>query len=102
VYCKASHRDELKAGYSRSSVEESLGRLLKAGMKIVSRPEIEANDLVEGSPFLSQLFSRSSRRSKSKNYLGSRSEKVKLFVTDDQVDEALRRLQESQCAAGAR
>src|SRR2546430_76549 len=68
--------DELKGRVQSQLVEESLGEVIKErGLKIVSRPEIEANDLVEGSPFLSQLFSRSSRRSKSKTILGSRSRK---------------------------
>ena len=41
-----------KAKYSRSLVEESLAEVIKErGLQIVSRPEIEANDLVEGSPF---------------------------------------------------
>src|SRR5215831_10758690 len=65
--------DELKGQVQSQLVEDSLGEVIKErGLQIVSRPAIEVKD-----------------------YLGIEVERVKLSVTDDQVDEALRRLQES-------
>jgi trigger factor len=88
--------DELKGRVQSQLVEESLGEVIKErGLKIVSRPEIEANDLVEGSPFSFSAVFEIKPPIEVKDYLGIEVEKVKLFVTDDQVDEALRRLQES-------
>ena len=88
--------DELKGQVQSQLVEESLGEVIKErGLQIVSRPEIEANDLVEGSPFSFSAVFEIKPPIEVKDYLGIEVEKVKLFVTDEQVDEALRRLQES-------
>ena len=88
--------DELKGQVQSQLVEESLGEVIKErGLQIVSRPEIEANDLVEGSPFSFSAVFEIKPPIEVKDYLGIEVEKVKLFVTDDQVDEALRRLRES-------
>ncbi len=88
--------DELKGQVRSQLVEESLGEVIKErGLQIVSRPEIEANDLVEGSPFSFSAVFEIKPAIEVKDYLGIEVEKVKLFVTDDQVNEALRRLQES-------
>ena len=88
--------DELKGQVRSQLVEESLGEVIKErGLQIVSRPEIEANDLVEGSPFSFSAVFEIKPAIEVKDYLGIEVEKVKLFVNDDQVNEALRRLQES-------
>ncbi len=88
--------DELKGQVRSQLVEESLGEVIKErGLQIVSRPEIEANDLVEGSPFLFSAVFEIKPAIEVKDYLGIDVEKVKLSVTDDQVNQALRRLQES-------
>jgi trigger factor len=88
--------DELKGQVQSQLVEDSLGEVIKErGLQIVSRPEIEANDLVEGSPFSFSAVFEIKPPIEVKDYLGIEVEKVKLFVTDEQVDEALRRLQES-------
>ena len=88
--------DELKGQVQSQLVEESLGEVIKErGLQIVSRPEIEANDLVEGSPFSFSAVFEIKPPIEVKDYLGVEVEKVKLSVTDEQVDEALRRLQES-------
>ncbi len=88
--------DELKGQVQSQLVEESLGEVIKdRGLQIVSRPEIEANDLVEGSAFSFSAVFEIKPPIEVKDYLAIAVEKVKLFVTDDQVDEALRRLQES-------
>ena len=44
--------DEVKGEVQSQLVEESLGEVIKErGLQIVSRPEVEANDLVEGGSF---------------------------------------------------
>jgi trigger factor len=94
--------DELKGQVRSQLVEESLGEVIKErGLQIVSRPEIEANDLVEGSPFSFSAVFEIKPPIEVKDYLGIEVEKVKLFVTDEQVDEALRRLQESHARLDA-
>ena len=88
--------DELKGQVRSQLVEESLGEVIKErGLQIVSRPEIETNDLIEGSPFSFSAVFEIKPAIEVKDYLGIEVEKVKLFVNDDQVNEALRRLQES-------
>ena len=88
--------DEVRGQVRSQLVEESLGEVIKErGLQIVSRPEIETNDLVEGSPFSFSAVFEVKPPIEVKDYLGIEVEKVKLFVTDDQVNEALRRLQES-------
>ena len=58
--------DELRGQVRSQLVEDSLGEVIKErGLQIVSRPEIEANDLVEGSSSFSSGFrSQASDRSK--------------------------------------
>ncbi|HSE91520.1 MAG TPA: trigger factor [Candidatus Binatia bacterium] len=88
--------DELKGQVRSQLVEESLGEVIKErGLQIVSRPEIEANDLVEGSPFSFSAVFEVKPAIEVRDYLGIEVEKVSLFVTDEQVNEALRRLRES-------
>src|SRR5262245_59480565 len=78
--------DELKGQVQSHLVEESLGEVIKErGLQIVSRPEIEANDLVEGSPFSFSAVFEIKPPIEVKDYLGIEVEKVKLFVTDEQV-----------------
>jgi trigger factor len=88
--------DELKGQVRSQLVEGSLGEVIKErGLQIVSRPEIEANDLVEGSPFFFSAIFEIKPAIELKDYLGIEVEKVKLSVSDEQVNQALRRLQES-------
>jgi trigger factor len=88
--------DEVRGQVQSQLVEESLGEVIKErGLQIVSRPEIEANDLVEGGSFSFSAVFEIKPPIEVKDYLGIEVEKVKLSVTDDQVNEALRRLQES-------
>jgi trigger factor len=88
--------DEVRGQVQSQLVEEFLGEVIKErGLQIVSRPEIEANDLVEGGSFSFSAVFEIKPPIEVKDYLGIEVEKVKLSVTDDQVNEALRRLQES-------
>ncbi|MGH7824151.1 MAG: trigger factor [Candidatus Binatia bacterium] len=89
--------DEIKGQVRSQLVEDSLGEVIKErGLQIVSRPEISANDLQEGQAFSFSAVFEVKPEIEAKNYVGVEVEKVKLSVTEDQVDEALKRLQESQ------
>ena len=88
--------DELRGQVRSQLVEDSLGEVIKErGLQIVSRPEIDAHDLVEGNPFSFSATFEVKPAIEVGEYLGIEIEKFKLSVTEDQVDEALRRLQES-------
>jgi trigger factor len=88
--------DELKEQVRSQLVEVSLGAAIKEhGLQIVSRPEIEANDLLEGSPFSFSAVFEVKPPIEVTDYLGVEVEKIKISVSDDQVNEALRRLQDS-------
>jgi trigger factor len=88
--------DELLGQVRSQLVEDSLGEVIKEqGLQIVSRPEIETQDLVEGHPFSFSAIFEVKPLIEVRDYLGVEVEKLKLSVTDDQVDDSLRRLQES-------
>jgi trigger factor len=89
--------DEVKGEVRSHLVEESLGEVIKErGLQIVSRPEVEANELDEDGAFSFSAVFEVKPDIQVKDYLGVEVEKVKLSVSDAQVDEALRRLQEGQ------
>lgn len=88
--------DELKGQVRSQLVEASLGEIIKErGLQIVSRPEIEANDLLEDRPFSFSAVFEVKPDIAVKDYLGVEVARIKLSVSDDQVDQALKRLQES-------
>ena len=88
--------DEVKGEVRSHLVEESLGEVIRErGLQIVSRPEVEANDLSEADAFSFSAVFEVKPEIDVKEYLGVEIERVKLAITDAQVDEALRRLQES-------
>jgi len=88
--------DEIKGQVRSQLVEDSLGEVIKErGLRIVSRPEIEANDLEEGRGFSFSAVFEVKPEIEIKDYLGVEVEKVKITVTDSQVEAALQRLQES-------
>jgi trigger factor len=87
--------DEVKGEVRSHLVEESLGEVIKErGLEIVSRPEVEANELDEGGAFSFSAVFEVKPQIQIKDYVGIEVETVRLSVTDAQVDEALRRLQE--------
>ena len=87
--------DELKGEVKSHLVEESLGEVIKErGLQIVSRPEVETNDLNEGGPFSFSAVFEIKPEIEVKDYLGVEVEKIKLAISDDQVQEALKRIQE--------
>ena len=76
-------------------VEESLGEIIRErGLQIVSRPEIEANDPSEGGIFSFSAVFEIKPEIAVHDYLGVEVEKPRVAITDGQVAEALRRLQE--------
>ena len=88
--------DEIRGQVRSHLVEDSLGEVIKErGLQIVSQPEIEADDLEEGRAFSFSAVFEVKPNIDVQDYLGIAVEKVRLSVTDAQVEEALRRLQES-------
>jgi trigger factor len=87
--------EEVKGEVKSHLVEESLGEVIKKrGLQIVSRPEVEANDPSEGSDFSFSAVFEIKPEIQVKDYLGVEVEKVKITVADDQVQDALKRIQE--------
>lgn len=87
--------DEVKGEVRAHLVEESLGEVIKErGLEIVSRPEVEANELNESGAFSFSAIFEVKPEIDAKNYFGIAVEKVRLSVSETQIDEALRRLQE--------
>ena len=87
--------DEVKGEVRSHLVEESLGEIIRErGLQIVSRPEVEADDLSEGGTFSFSAVIEIKPEIDVKDYLGVEVEKPKLVITDAQVDEALQRLRE--------
>ena len=85
---------EIKGQVRSQLVEHSLGEAIKErGLKIVSRPEIEADDLADGADFAFSATFEIKPDFELKDYLGVDVERVKLAVTDEQVDQALQRIQ---------
>jgi len=87
--------EEIKGEVRSHLVEESLGEAIKErGLQIVSRPEIEANDLEEGRGFSFSATVEVKPEIEIKEYQGLEVEKVKIGITDAQVESALERLRE--------
>src|ERR1043166_3693002 len=88
--------EEIKGEVRSHLVEESLGEAIKErNLQIVSRPEIEANDLEEGRGFSFSATVEVKPEIEIKEYQGIDVEKVKIGITDAQVDSALERLRQS-------
>jgi trigger factor len=88
--------DEVKGEVKSHLVEESLAEVLKErSLQIVSRPEVETNDLREGDPFSFSALFEIKPQIEAKDYFGVEVEKPKLTVSEEQVESALKRLQEA-------
>jgi len=88
--------DEIKGQVRSQLVEDSLGEVIKErGLQIVSRPEIESNELEEGRGFPFSAVFEVKPEIEVKDYVGVEVEKIRLAVTDSQVEAALERLRES-------
>lgn len=88
--------DEIRGQVRSQLVEHSLGEVIKErGLQIVSRPEIDAVELQDGQEFSFSAVFEVKPEIDIKDYIGIEVEKVRIAVTDDQVNEALKRLQQS-------
>jgi trigger factor len=88
--------DEVRGQVRSQLVEHSLGEVIKErGLQIVSRPEIDAAELEEGREFSFSAVFEVKPEIEVKDYIGIEVEKVRVAVTDNQVNEALMRLQQS-------
>jgi trigger factor len=88
--------EEVREQVRAQLVEHSLGEVIKdRGLQLISRPEIEAAELQENGEFSFSAVFEVKPEIDVKNYLGIELDKVRISVTDDQVDEALIRLQQS-------
>jgi trigger factor len=88
--------EEIKGQVRSHLVEHSLDEAIKErGLQIVSRPEIESEELSADADFSFSAVFEIKPDFELKDYLGVEVERVKLTVTDEQVDHALKRLQES-------
>jgi trigger factor len=87
--------EEVKGEVKSHLVEESLGEIIRdRGLQIVSRPEVETNDLSEGGAFSFSAIFEIKPEIAVRDYLGMEVDKAQISITDAQVDEGLRRLQE--------
>lgn len=87
--------NEVKGEVRSHLVEESLEEIVKErGLQIVSRPEVEAAEFNETGPFSFSAVFEVKPDFEVKDYLGLEVEKVKIAITDVQVQDALHRLQE--------
>ena len=93
---KGIYGDEIRGQVRSQLVEHSLGEVIKQrGLQIVSRPEIDAAEPQEGREFSFSAVFEVKPEVDIKDYIGIAVEKVRVAVTDDQVNEALQRLQQT-------
>ncbi|MFQ5684230.1 MAG: trigger factor [Candidatus Binatia bacterium] len=90
------YKSEVRRQVLSRLVERSLNEVIKErGLHVVTRPEVEANNLEEGKRFAFSVMVEVKPEIEVRKYLGQDLEKVKLSVEDTQVENALRRLQDS-------
>jgi trigger factor len=88
--------EEVKGEVKTHLVEESLGEIIRErGLRLVSRPEVETDDLSESGAFSFSAVFEIKPEIAVRDYIGLAVEKAKLAVSDAQVDEALDRLREA-------
>jgi trigger factor len=88
--------EEVKGEVKTHLVEESLGEIIRErGLRLVSRPEVETDDLSESDAFSFSAVFEIKPEIAVRDYIGMAVEKAKLAVSDAQVDEALDRLREA-------
>jgi trigger factor len=87
--------DEVRGEVLSRLVQDSLNTAFKErGLDVVSRPEVEADELEENRAFTFSAIVEVKPEIEVKDYLGLELEKVKLSVENAQVEAALRHLQE--------
>ena len=89
------YRDEVRGEVLTHLVESSLKEVFRdRGLSAVSRPQIEADDLADGESFIFSAVVEVKPDLTIENYGGMELEKVKIAVTDEEVEKALLRLQD--------
>lgn len=87
--------EDIKGEVRSHLVEECLAEVVKErDLQIVSRPEVDANELKEDGEFSFSAVFEIKPAIELKDYLGVEVEKVKIAISEEQVDEAVKRLQE--------
>ncbi len=94
---KGLYGDEVKGQVLSQLVENSLREVFKERkLEVVSRPEVEANDLEEGKAFTFSALVEVKPDVEVKDYWGLELEKAKVLVQESQVEATLKRLQDSR------
>jgi trigger factor len=89
------YRDEVRGEVLTHLVETSLQKIFRErGLSAVSRPQIEADDLADGESFIFSAVVEVKPDFNVEDYIGMELEKVKIAVTDQEVEKALLRLQD--------
>jgi trigger factor len=89
------YRDEVRGEVLAHLVESSLKEVFRErGLSAVSRPQIEADDLADGESFIFSAVVEVKPDLSVENYSGMELEKVRIAVTDEEVQKALLRLQD--------
>lgn len=87
--------EDLKGEVRSHLVEECLAEVVKErDLQIVSRPEVDAGEIKEDGEFSFSAVFEIKPAIELKDYLGVEVEKVKIAISEEQVDQALKRLQE--------
>jgi trigger factor len=88
--------DDVRGQVRSRLVEQSLSEVFKEkGLSIVSHPEIESDPLQEGQAFRFSAVVEVKPELEIDHYTGLAAEKIKLSVDEEQVEQTLKRLQES-------
>lgn len=88
--------DEVRGQVRSRLVEQSLSEIIEQrGLRVVSHPEVEAEDLEEGRDFSFSAVVEVKPQIEASHYLGVEAEKFKLSVEVEQVEQALSRLQDA-------
>jgi trigger factor len=88
--------DEVKGQVLSRLVERSLGEVIKErGLKVIAEPEVDAETLEEGRAFAFSALIEVKPDVDAKDYFGLELKKVKLSVSDEQVENALGRLRDA-------
>ena len=92
---QSMYGEDVRGEVKSHLVEESLGEVIKDhNLQIVSRPEVEAEEIKEDAGFSFTAVFEVKPAIEAKDYLGIQVNKVKIGITEDQVNAALSRLQE--------
>jgi len=87
--------DEVRGEVLTHLVESSLKEVFRErGLSVVSRPQVDADDLAEGKSFAFSAVVEVKPEIEIHDYLSLELNKVKIPVTDQQVDQALARLED--------